>query len=66
MWLASAALSSQDLQDVVNFCNSDYYSFTPDWYSRSCSEIQAIVAFSWLNWIARKLDCCLSFIISTH
>jgi len=50
LWLASAALSSENLQDAGGLCTN--YRFAPNWWSRSCSEIQAIVAFSWLIWIS--------------
>ncbi len=50
MWLASAALSAHNIGQFSGGCNNE---FLPDWWNAGCSETKAIVAFSFLNWIAR-------------
>ncbi|KIP09205.1 hypothetical protein PHLGIDRAFT_68017, partial [Phlebiopsis gigantea 11061_1 CR5-6] len=48
LWLASAADSANNLSGFGSTCHSEFF---PDWWTQGCSETQAIVAFSFLNWI---------------
>ena len=50
MWLATGSYAA----DVFGDASCDA-RFLPDWWSTGCHETQAIIAFSFLNWIARKL-----------
>jgi len=68
LWLSSAALSSNDLNDVSQVCSGDFSLFEPDWWHGFCSETKAIVAFSWLIWFAFSgyLIALLVLSISAH
>lgn len=51
MWLATAAVSVHSIGQLFSGgCNNE---FVPHWWNVGCSETKAIVAFSFLNWIAR-------------
>jgi hypothetical protein len=47
MWLATGSYAA----DVFGSASCDI-NFLPDWWSTGCHETQAIIAFSFLNWIA--------------
>ena len=49
MWLATGAYTA----DVFGDATCDVPFQIPDWLSAGCHETQAIIAFSFLTWIAR-------------
>jgi len=49
MWLATGAYAANEFGLAGSDCS---ISFLPSWFTTGCEETQAIIAFSFLNWIA--------------